>query len=167
MPPDDTAELPDIAAVVAAALQGVAPDHQPLLVAAAERLAAQRYRSWASDPANRAVASQLLACAAREEEIASRVEALYPGAAAIQGDLLRANPGLEQLNRTMFAGRPLTQQFTIQARGERAGAAFWRAVAQRQDRPDARQTLLRCTELEEESAAVLEAICQASAPDVR
>jgi hypothetical protein len=164
MPADDTAELPDVAALIAAALQRVAPEHQPLLVAVAERLAAHRYRGWAAEPEIRTVASQLLACATREEEIAGRVEALHPGAAAIQGDLLRANPELEDLNRTVFAGRPLRQQLTIQARGERLGAVLWRALAKRDARAEVRQTLLRCAELEEESAGVLEAICQASPP---
>jgi len=167
MPADDTAELPDVAALIAAALQRVAPERQPLLVAVAERLAAQRYRGWATDPETRTVASQLLACAVREEEIASRVEALTPGAASVQRDLLRENPGLEDLNRTIFADRPLHQQFTIQARGERLGAALWRALAEREERPEARQTLLRCAELEEESAVVFEAICQAEPSIVR
>jgi hypothetical protein len=164
MPPADPEELPDLGAVIGAVLQRVAPERQPLLVAIAERLAADRYRSWAGEPGYQTVASQLLACAAREEEIAGSVEALYPDAAAIQRDLLREHPDLTEINRTLFAGRPLAQQFTIQARGERLGAALWRAIAKREARPEARQTLLRCAELEEESALVLEAICQSGAP---
>jgi len=164
---DDPPELPDVAAIIAQALQRVAPERQPLLVAFAERLAAERYRGWAADPANQAFASKLLVCAGREEEIASRVEALSPGAAAIQHELRREHPDLEEINLSLFAGRPLTHQFTMQARGERIGAAFWRALAGQEDRSQARQTLLRCAELEEENAVVLEAICERASPDLR
>ena len=68
--------LPDLAEVLGRVLQRVPLAEQPLLVALAERLAAERYRGWAEeDPAH---AAGLLACAAREEEIARRVEGLYP-----------------------------------------------------------------------------------------
>lgn len=161
MPSNDAAGLPDIAAIIAEALQRVAPERQPLLVAIAERLAAERYRGWANDPTNEAYRSRLLACATREEEIASCVEALSPEPAAIEHDIRREHPELEEIDRTVFADRPLTQQFAIQARGERLGAAFWRSVAGREPHAEARQTLLRCAELEEENARVLEAICEA------
>ena len=43
MPPVASQDLPDIAALFAQALQGVPRSQQPLLVAAAERMAAERY----------------------------------------------------------------------------------------------------------------------------
>ena len=152
------APLPSVGEALAPLLARVPREQQPLLIALAERLAAERYRSWAgevSDPAQRA---QLLACAEREEEIARRVEALHPGAAAIQRELLAKHPEAAEINRSLFAGRPLAQQFAIQAQGERLGAATWRAFARDEADAGRRDTLLACAELEEASALVLEAL---------
>jgi len=153
-------ELPDLAAIFAQLLQRVSRQHQPLLIAVAERRAAARYRGWAAEMSEPARRSALLACAEREEEIARRVESLYPGANSIQQDIVDKNPDLDDLNRALFAGRPIAQQFTIQARGERLGAATWRALAEQAPTPSSRATLLACAGLEEDSAAVLEAYLQ-------
>jgi hypothetical protein len=152
-----TRELPSVAKLFAPLLERVALEHRPLLVAIAERMAAERYRGWAEaahDPAQR---DDLLACAAREEEIAGRVESLVPGAAAIQADIRANNPELEGLNESVFADYPVEEQYRIQAAGERVGAATWRSLAKKAE-PEARQTYLECAELEEQSAEVLEAI---------
>ena len=149
-----TTDLPDIAGVLAQVIQRVPVDRVPLLLAIAERLAAQRYRDWAdAAPEHR---DGLLACAAREEEIAGRIEALDPNAAAVQRQIQDANPELLEINRTLFAGRPLAQQFAIQAQGERLGAATWRSFARQV--PAARDTFLACAALEESSASFLESL---------
>ena len=150
-------ELPDVRSVLAAVLARVPAERQPLLIAAAERLAAVRYRTWADDPALQSHRASLLACAAREEDIATRIEALYPDAAALQAGLLRDHPDLERINRELFAGRPVRQQVAIQARGERLGAATWRAFARHAEAARA-AVLGACAGLEEDSALVLEAI---------
>lgn len=155
-------DLPDVAAVVARVLQRAPRAQRPLLIALAERLAAVRYRVWATEVADRARAALLSACADREEHIACRVEALYPDAAAIQRDLAAQAPELEEIDRALFAGRPLDQQFLIQARGERAGAATWRFFAERADAAAVRDAFLACAELEEESAACLESLVDGS-----
>jgi hypothetical protein len=153
----DASELPDVAEVLAPILGRVPRERQPLLLALAERLAADRYRGWASLAGSEVHSDALLACAAREEDIAGRIEALYPDAAALQGDLLARNPDLTEINRNLFAGRPVDRQMAIQARGERLGAATWRAFAR--DADDRRAEVFRaCAVLEEESAAVLEGI---------
>lgn len=150
--------LPDVGAVLAEVLQRVVPERIPLLLAIAERLAATRYRGWAEEVADAAQRPALRACADREEEIARRIEALFPDAADAQRDLLASHPDLAEINRSLFAGRPLAQQFTIQARGERLGAATWRSFAKRAVTDAARATFLACAELEEASAAVLESL---------
>jgi hypothetical protein len=155
-------ELPDIAQVLGQVLQRVSQEQQPLLIALAERRAAERYRSWAREVTEPTRRGQLLSCADREEEIARRVESLYPEAASIQRDILARSPDLEDINRSLFAGRPLDQQFTIQARGERLGAATWRAFARLGENPEMRDTFLGCAGLEEESAAVLESLLRGS-----
>src|SRR5438270_2261949 len=152
MPPSH--DLPDVAQVIAPVLERVSAEQRPLLIALAERLAADRYRGWASQSTDPARRTRLLGCADREEEIARRVEGLYPDADRIQRDIVARNPDLEALNRALFADRPLDDQFTIQARGERLGAATWRALAAQV--PHAREAFLACAELEEASAAVLE-----------
>jgi len=123
-----TVELPNVAAILGDVLRRVPVSHRPLLIALAERMAAERYRAWAKEACADTRASQLLACASREEEIARRVESLYPEAASVQRDLLAKNPDLEEINISVFAKRPLDEQFAIQAQGERAGAAIWSSM---------------------------------------
>src|SRR5262245_6577987 len=86
--------LPDIGAALAPVLANIPRQRQPLLIALAERQAAARYRAWAEEFAGAAHRADLLACAEREEEIARRVEAMYPGALEIQSEIATANPGL-------------------------------------------------------------------------
>ena len=150
--------LPNLGGIFANVLQRVAEPHRPLLIAIAERLAAERYRGWAKEPTMSEHAAQLLACARREEEIATRVEALYPRAAAIQLEMLEKNPDFAEINRSVFAGRSLPEQFRLQAQGERLGAATWRALARTEGSAVAREVYLACAELEQASALVLEAI---------
>jgi len=150
--------LPSIGEAIAPVLARVPREQQPLLIALAERLAAERYRSWAAEISEASGRTQLLACAEREEEIARRVEALFPDAAPVQEDLLAKHPEVAELNRTLFAGLPLAHQFAIQAAGERLGAATWRAFARRETDAARSEVLLACAGLEEESALVLEAL---------
>jgi hypothetical protein len=152
-----TTDLPNVAELLAPLLESVSAEQRPLLIAIAERMAAARYRGWAEAAETPAARSELLACADREEEIARRVEALYPDADAIQADMRAKHPDLEGLNRSIFADRPLREQYAIQARGERLGASTWRALAKGAERP-ARGAFLECADLEEMSAAVLEAL---------
>jgi hypothetical protein len=150
--------LPNIAEVLGPLLQRVPLEHQPLLVALAERMAAERYRGWAGQVAQPDRKSGLLACADREEEIARRVEALYPAAASTERELLAGNPDLVEINRSLFAPYSLDQQFELQAQGERVGAATWRAFARHQTNEQAREIFLGCAFLEEDNAAFLESL---------
>lgn len=157
MEASDTSALPNLGEVLGGVLERVPREQQPLLVAIAERLAAERYRGWAAQPSYDAHRSQLLACAQREEEIADRIESLYPDAAAVRREILAKNPDIEEINRGLFAGRPLSEQLTIQAQGERLGAATWRSFAREASRAF-REAFQACALLEEKSAAALEAI---------
>ena len=154
---DPNLDLPNIAEVVGPILERVPLRQRPLFVAIAERLAAKRYREWAETSKQSSQQAALLACADREEEIAGCIEALYPDAATIQAELVAGHPDLEELNRSIFAERPLEDQYTIQAQGERIGAATWRSFAKNADAAS-RAAFLRCAELEEQSAATLESI---------
>ena len=151
-------DAPNLATVLGSVLQRVPPGEQPLLIAIAERLAADRYRGWADEPALASRCTDLLACARREEEIAGRVEALYPDAARMQQAILARHPDLLAVNENLFARRALRQQLAIQAEGERLGAATWRAFAGHDPDPGRAAVFVACAGLEEESALVLEAI---------
>lgn len=154
----EATDLPNVAEILGPLLGRVEPERRPLLLALAERMAAERYRGWAeevSDPAQRA---ELRSCADREEEIASRIEALTPDAAAVQRDIVAKLPDLDEINRSVFAGRPLADQFAIQADGERAGGATWQAFAAGTTDESARAAFLACADLEEMSARVLDGL---------
>ena len=151
-------ETPDIASILADALGGVALEDQPVLLAALERFAATRYRGWAEAHPDPEISKGLLACAAREDEIATRVESLYPDAQARQEKLMVDNPELGELNRTLFADRPLAVQFAMQAVGERAGAGAWTAFSAASDDDQVRQTLSGCSPLEAANAEFLESL---------
>jgi hypothetical protein len=153
-----TSDLPNVAELLGRVLQRVPREQQPLLIAIAERLAADRYRGWAKEAADVAHRRGFLACAAREEEIAGRVEGLYPDATLIQRDIRASNPDFDDINRSIFAGRSLEQQCAIQAQGERLGAATWRAFAEHASDPEARATFLDCAVLEEASATFLDGL---------
>ena len=143
--------LPNVGEIVGPIVAKVAPGQQPLLIALAERIAAGRYRSWGAEigaPADRA---RLRACADGED------------ASEVQAELLAQHAGLEATYRGLFDGRPLADQFTIQAQGERLGAATWRSFAERSDDDGARKTYLDCAKLEEDSAAVLEDLARRGA----
>jgi len=154
----EKASLPNVAELLAPLLARVPRERQPLFLAIAERLAAERYRGWAANPAYAAHRSRLLACALREEEIAAHVEALRPDAKLIQQEILAANPDLMDINRDLFAKLSLADQMRTQASGERAGAGTWRAFAEHAKDPSASATFLACAKLEEESALVLDDI---------
>ena len=151
-------ELPDLAKALGPSFRNVDPGDRPLLLAVLERLAARRYRIWASEHSDPEVQAGLLACADREEEIARRAESLYPNAAESQDRLLAENPELLELSRTLFEGRPLKDQFTMQAQGEQAGAAAWRAQAAAAADPAAQELLQSCSPLEEANAAFLQSL---------
>ena len=153
-----TAPLPSVGKAVAPLLARIPRAEQPLLIAHAERLAAGRYRSWAGRPEGARHRTDLLACAAREEEIARSVEALFEDAHERQRRLLEAHPELAEINRSLFDGRPFREQLAIQAGGERLGAATWRSFAKHASEARARDALLACATLEEANAEVLEAI---------
>ncbi len=153
-------QLPSVGELIAPIIGNVPEEQRPLLVALAEKIAAGRYRDWA-EQASGSDRHALLACADREEEIARRVESLYPDAAAVQADLLVKHPDIEQAYRDLFSGHPIQDQYAIQAAGERLGAATWRALARDADRDEQRKTFLDNAELEEASAAVLEALVAA------
>jgi hypothetical protein len=112
-----------LAVTLAPLLQRIPVEHHTLFIASAERLAAERYRLWASSAVSPDRKSALLACADRERELARRVEALYPDAALVQQQLLVTIPDLAEAGRNYFATYSVAEQFALQAQDEQLGAA--------------------------------------------
>lgn len=142
--------------LLAPALEKVEKSHYPLLFALAEREAARRYRVWAEEAGKSELRKGLLLCADREEEIAVRIEGLYPEAARLQQEILERLPGFAALNQEAFAGLSLVEQYALQAAGERAGAETWTAFAEEAADDAVRDVFLACARLEAESAEYLE-----------
>ncbi|MBW2312677.1 MAG: hypothetical protein JRH10_00695 [Deltaproteobacteria bacterium] len=157
-PSDITVRLTEL---VGPALAGLSPEQQPAIVALAERIAAGRYRAWGKQVGDAGTREALLACASREDEIATRVEATVPDAAEVQQAALAAHPALPDGYAALFAGLSLAEQWALQAEAERVGAATWRNLA---SADEARSAVYQaCAELEETSAAALEALVAAGA----
>jgi hypothetical protein len=107
----------------------VAQHEVAMLIAMIERLAADRYRGWAAatdDPNERA---GLLACAAREDEIAEFIESLETDAAARIAELNSRFPDLNDRYESVMAGRNRAEQLRIQSEGELGGADYMRQFA--------------------------------------
>lgn len=153
-----TPQRPDLLQVLGPIIGAEPRDEQKFLAALAERVAAGRYRGWADQVRDVAARDALLACAAREDEIATRVEGLDARAGAVQTSFRSRNPELEKLYASLFEGASLCEQFAIQAAAERVGAATWRAYAAEEKDPRRAEVLASCAPLEEESATLLESL---------
>ena len=154
----ETGCLPDLGAQVRPLVQALPPGIQPRLIAELERAAADRYRAWAAAYPDAAEAAGLRECAMREEEVARRVEVLFPSQPDEQRYFSDALPKIAEAYRVALAHRPVAEQYAIQAAAERRGAAFWRALVSSLVDARVRETLLACAELEERSADFLEAL---------
>ena len=147
-------DLPSIAGVLAPVVTRFPLQQQKILIALAERQAAQMYRSWAEQVSHQE-REGFLACAAREEDIAKRIESLDPDATKIQQQLLDELPDLEERVQAVYADRPLEEQWEIQRRGERAGKKTWENFAAAESEANAQEILLACAALEDENASFL------------
>lgn len=157
----DQFEIPDFDQLLGGMLEPVKAERRPLLIAMLERMAAARYRQWAELPDYREARSDLLACADREEEIATRIEALYPDAAALQQELIEAMPELAGVDEDLFGGRSVRHQFAVLAAGERSGGRVWAQLAEGAASDNARQAMRSCGPLEEANADVLDRLLAA------
>jgi hypothetical protein len=155
--------LPTIAETLAPFMKETPLKEQPLLLALLERLAGDRYRAWASEVKGEA-ASTLQKCAEREDEVARLIESLYPAAAAVQARIRERIPDIAGRARALFSVHTLTEQFELQAQGERLGAATWRSLSRRLSDARARDVLVACAALDDENAIALEAIIGTSRP---
>ena len=128
----------------------------PRFLARLERGAADRYRAWAAALPEHA--ELLLSCAASEEQIAIRAEALYAVVPADLAAIEEALPGARETYFAVFEGLPLKTQLALQAAAERQGSQAWQGL-KRDGLPDAHLAELDAlTALEVQSAERVEAL---------
>lgn len=148
--------LPDLGAELVPLVGRLPEPARPRFLALLERAAARRYESWAATATDPEAARGFRACAAREDEIAGRIEETFPPHPDERALVAALLPEVQALAARAFDGRPLPEQLAIQAAAERRGAAAWRGMAAGVTDAASRATLVACARLEEESAAFLE-----------
>ena len=159
----ETARLPDVGEELRPLIQALPLAVQPRILARLERGAAERYRAWAASCPDRPQADGLRACAGREEEIAARVEEIFPSQPDEQEQMSGVLREVAKVYRAAFAQRPIIEQYAMQAAAERRGAAVWRTLASSFADASVHETLLACAGLEERSAEFLEALVNRNA----
>lgn len=144
--------VPNFGELLAEHLGGVDPEALPYLLSRLERTAAARYRQWADEvPEHR---NGLLACAAREDQIADRAEAIFPPTDSHRGQVEAMIGSARHAYYAVFDGHPPVEQMAIQAGAERQGAGAWRSLAEAH--PDHAEELGVLSALETESADYLD-----------
>jgi len=147
-------EIPNFGELLGPFISAVPATAVPGFLARLERFAAERYREWAETypgPGR----DELLACAAREEEIADRAEVLFPLSPAELAKVESALPPAAEAYRAVFRDLPVREQLWIQAGAELQGAEAWRGIAAQHADASVRDALAECSALEEKSSAAV------------
>ena len=152
-------EAPNFGVLLAPALGALPEPMRPAILCGLERAAARRYRAWAVE--FREHSPVLLACAAREDEIADSVEGLFPIDAAGQEAIEKALPKAIAIYNEVFDPHPALDQLYLQSEAELQGAAAWVSIAEGVEGDAAKKILARCTELERESSGAVKEILAA------
>jgi len=122
----NTIDIPKFGELLAEHLGGVPAEAYPYLLSQLERTAAARYRDWADAvPSHR---DGILQCAAREDEIADRVEAMFPPSAEHRALVAEIIPKAKATYYSAFEPYTPIEQMTIQANAERQGANAWQTL---------------------------------------
>ena len=155
-------EIPDFGQLLQSTVAKLPANLVPALLSGLEQSAAGRYRGWADASSDRDEAQGMLACAAREEEIAERVAKLFPVSEADGARVAAVLPEARRIFLGALEPHALSDQYRIQASAERQGARAWRGLASAQTDPAAQSELETCAQLEETSAAYLEGLLASS-----
>ncbi len=151
-------DVPNFGALLGPYISQVPAASIPRFLARLERGAADRYRAWAAALPEHA--ALLLECAASEEQIAIRADALFPAEPADLASIEAALPGARDTYYAAFDGLPLAQQLAMQAAAERQGAQAWLGL-KRADMPPAHlDELDALAALEIRSAEQVEALVE-------
>jgi hypothetical protein len=146
--------IPNFGEVLSEHLGGVPNEAYPYLLSQLERTAADRYRGWAQAVPEHA--DTLLDCAAREDEIADRVEAMFPPSQPHRELVDGIIPAAKQTYYAVFEGHTPFEQMTIQADAEKQGAGAWQRL--KAAYPEHADALDKLSAIELESAACLDGL---------
>ncbi len=120
-------QTPDsLLGALAPILEELSATDAPLMLAALERMAADKYRGWARETDDKVEQQGLLDCAAREEAIAEFIESLDEDQVAHSSALQQRYPQVQGLYDAVLEGMDRKEQFRRQAAGELGGADFLR-----------------------------------------
>ena len=143
--------IPNFGELLAEHLGQLPAEALPFMLSQLERSAAARYRGWAEDvPEHR---EGLLACADREDEIAERVEAMFPPSETHRNLVANLIPAAKATYYEVFAGYTPLEQMQIQEDAERQGADAWQGL--KEAYPDKSAQLDELSEIELGSAQYL------------
>ena len=131
--------VPQFGALLRSHITGVPDAARPVFLSGLERSAAARYREWAD--AAPEYAGVLLGCAAREDEIAELVAALFPIEPDMQQAVDDALPAAVAVYYDVFASYSVLDQLYLQSEAELQGAQAWVSVASDVDDPTTRDVL--------------------------
>ena len=152
-------EIPDFGALLAEHIRSVPADAMPAFLAMLERTAAERYRGWAADVPEHA--EGLMACAAREDEIADRISAAFhAGAPEAIAAMESAIGPAKETYYAVFSGLKPVQQMAIQAKAQRQGAAARRGMLADTSDAGVNDVLEACASNEEASAGYLDVLLE-------
>lgn len=151
--------VPNFGELLAPYIGSVPPEAMPAFLARLERTAADRYRMWAKAVPDHA--EGLLECAAREDDIADRVEKIYPATtpeqiAAMEAAIVPAKKTYYEVFEQLTA----FEQMSIQAKAERQGAQAWRNMIDAEPNQETKAALEACAVIEEASANYLDALLE-------
>jgi hypothetical protein len=119
-------EVPNFGEILSDHLSGVPQDAYPYLLSQLERTAAERYRGWADDvPEHR---EGIISCADREDEIADRVEAMFPPSDEHRELVAGIIPNAKKTYYAAFENFTPVEQMYIQSKAERQGANAWQTL---------------------------------------
>ncbi len=155
--------IPNFGSLLAGTLKSVPTASLPGFLSQLERMAAERYRVWATESDE--LAEGLLGCAAREEEIADRVEKLFPIPPEHRALVAEALPKAREIYYGAFVGYSLEDQLILQAHAERQGSKAWRGIAAQTTDPAAVDELLACADLEVDNASHIDKALGTSSTD--
>ena len=153
--------IPNLGELLAPYLSAVPATSLARFLARLERGAADRYRYWASLlPAQ---APGLLECAAREDEIACRADALFVVVVEDLPAIERALPQARDAYLQIFDRLEVSRQLQIQASAEREGSSAWLGLAEGANDALAKAELQALAALEIDNAEYLEQVVEALA----
>ena len=121
-----TLNIPKFGELLAPHLSRIPDAARPGALARLERSAAERYRGWAEALPEHA--EGLLTCAAREDEIADRIEAILPVPAEFEALVCEVIPLAVATYYAVFEPNNVWDQMAIQANAERQGSLAWPAM---------------------------------------